>query len=72
MSITAPSFDNAPEWANFVAMDGSGDWFWYEYEPTWNVYYDEWRGTGRTLYIDASIPPASQTLTVRPSKDSQQ
>ena len=28
-----PSWENAPEWANFLAMDITGDWFWYEFEP---------------------------------------
>ena len=28
-----PDWNDAPEWANYVAMDKNGDWFWYEYEP---------------------------------------
>ena len=28
-----PSWDDAPEWANFLAMDSSGKWYWYENKP---------------------------------------
>ena len=24
---------NRPEWANYIAMDDDGGWFWYEQEP---------------------------------------
>lgn len=29
-----PSWFTAPRWANFLAQDNNGDWFWYEYMPT--------------------------------------
>lgn len=28
-----PSWDNAPEWAKYLAMDEDGSWFWYQYQP---------------------------------------
>ena len=28
-----PNWQNAPEWANWVAMDKCGDWFWFEEKP---------------------------------------
>lgn len=28
-----PSWDNAPEWANWLALDENGEWYWYEEEP---------------------------------------
>ena len=28
-----PSWDEAPEWANWLAMDESGNWFWYQEKP---------------------------------------
>ncbi len=75
MSITAPSFDNAPEWANFVAMDSSGDWYWYEKEPKWLMSSGIWaRVDGRGTLVEdphADVDP-SQTLTARPSKESHQ
>jgi len=37
-----PDWATAPEWANYVAMDRDGKWYWYEFEPyaetnIWNV-----------------------------------
>lgn len=32
-SGTKPSWDDAPKWANWLAQDESGQWWWYEYEP---------------------------------------
>ena len=29
-----PSWSDAPEWANWLAKDESGEWYWYENEPT--------------------------------------
>lgn len=31
--MNKPSWNNAPEWANFLAMDEDGTWNWYENEP---------------------------------------
>ena len=28
-----PSWDEAPEWANWLAMDDAGYWFWYQEKP---------------------------------------
>jgi hypothetical protein len=28
-----PDWKDAPEWANWLAMDADGKWFWHEYEP---------------------------------------
>jgi len=43
-----PDWKNAPEWANWVAMDNDGIWFWYEDEP---VISDsnpgEWESEGK-------------------------
>lgn len=31
--MNKPSWADAPDWANWQAMDHSGNWFWYEFEP---------------------------------------
>lgn len=31
--MNKPNWKNAPEWANWLAMDGNGEWFWYQYKP---------------------------------------
>jgi len=33
MIITKIDWDYAPEWANYAAMDNTGIWYWYEFEP---------------------------------------
>lgn len=33
MSIEKPTWGNAPEWANWLAQELDGSWFWYEKEP---------------------------------------
>ncbi len=55
-----PDWSEAPEWANYVAMDADGEWFWYADKPciansAWlpdkgrwepfEVYHDDWRKT---------------------------
>lgn len=32
-----PSFSDAPHWANWLAMNQNGSWYWFEYEPTQSV-----------------------------------
>ncbi len=31
--MNIPNWKDAPEWANWLAMDKSGAWAWFEYEP---------------------------------------
>jgi len=52
-----PPFDNAPEWANFVAMDGDGEWWWFERKPRRNDVFDMWASPGgrtEAVYTDWS------------------
>jgi hypothetical protein len=28
-----PDWKDAPSWANYVAMDADGEWWWFEREP---------------------------------------
>ena len=37
-----PSWDDAPEWAQWLAMDESGRWWWYEFKPVCKEEY--WLG----------------------------
>jgi hypothetical protein len=38
-----PGWRNAPEWANWLAMDKDSRWYWYEEEPVKNqvMWFDE-------------------------------
>lgn len=38
-----PEWSNAPEWANYMAMDQSGKWFWFENEPKLDEAEGIWR-----------------------------
>ena len=46
-----PDWNDAPEWANFVAQDHDNTWWWYEKEPeydghgSWNQA-EPWDKTG--------------------------
>lgn len=47
-----PNWDNAPAWANWLAMDSDGEWYWYEKQPiqngnNWeiNSVHDKWKST---------------------------
>jgi len=37
-----PSWDDAPSWAQWLAMDGDGWWGWYEVEPVWDEGEGQW------------------------------
>lgn len=28
-----PNWQDAPEWANYLAMNNDGAWYWFEFEP---------------------------------------
>jgi hypothetical protein len=33
----------APPWAKFVAMDSTGEWFWYEEKPSYPLGGSDWK-----------------------------
>lgn len=44
--IDAPvvNWSAMPAWANFVAKDSDGAWFWYSYRPNYRVSDGNWEG----------------------------
>lgn len=53
-------WSEAPVWANFLAQDADGRWFWYERRPT-NAPEDSWCAYGRTKVWPAGLTePADQ------------
>jgi hypothetical protein len=55
-----PDWKDAPEWANWLAMDGDGYWYWYQGEPTWSEKDGGWMlfGVASTLaYGEVSDAP---------------
>lgn len=45
-----PKWEDAPDWANWLAMDEDGTWCWHEEEP--DMACGVWGGGGRMLSID--------------------
>lgn len=43
-----PDWKDAPEWAQYVAMDSDGCWFWYECKPRQSAFEGEWRRQNET------------------------
>lgn len=64
--MSKPSWLTAPEWANFLAQDRHGSWYWYEFEPRINDEGFSWIKGGHfdEAYIDGD--EWGKTLELRP------
>lgn len=65
MNNRKPDWNDAPEWASWLAMDSDGAWWWYEREPrrgerTFGAGY------GRATPAIVVISDWSETLESRP------
>ena len=66
--MSKPSWDDAPEWANWLAMDGARIWYWHELEPEQEQEYgvcDNPRMTSMSSSEDNYIK-SKDTLEKRP------
>lgn len=59
-----PDWKDAPEWAQWLAMDPDGDWYWFEAEPDWDCLWENQKGT-RVQWACSGIGPY-QSLEARP------
>lgn len=63
-----PSWKDAPEWAEYRAMDGNGVWWWYEKKPAFDgriwIRND---GKHKTVFNDDKFR-ARNSLEKRPAK----
>lgn len=65
-----PNWDDAPEWAMFLAMDRSGTWCWFQTRPigkdgVWT--YNEFQTTGHMALAGRTpLPDYLSTLEARP------
>jgi len=59
-----PDWKDAPEWANYLAMDESGIWAWFENKPAING--NEWYAKNGGMYELAFSFDTS--LETRPEK----
>jgi hypothetical protein len=56
--MNKPSWDDAPDWARWLARDASGDWYWYEFEPGWeDRSYRPEKGEYLIAGYDSYMPP---------------
>lgn len=62
-----PDWKDAPEWANYVAMDDDGSWWWFEKEPSYEQY-GEWVTTRKSEQVVTGLD-GSTTLEARPVND---
>jgi hypothetical protein len=62
-----PNWSDAPEWANFVAMDTYGDWWWFEDEP-WPGE-DMWHDTNGRMTFAMNGMGWRDTKQSRPIKE---
>lgn len=63
-----PDWKNAPEWANYLAMDSNHIWCWYEKKPEKNVYQNIWGSKGKyEIAVNPNIE-WTDTLEERPKR----
>lgn len=60
--MNKPDWKDAPEWAQYLAMDADGAWYWYELRPI--ALRDSWAPNGRSQL--AAIQPWLSSLESRP------
>ena len=53
-----PSWDDAPEWAQWLAMDEDGRWWWYEEKPVLQTNYFYWLGSK----MEESLPVLDKSM----------
>ena len=59
---------DAPKWATYAAMDGGGNWYWYEREPNLDPTgnFCHWFGGGKMVLVDDNRPFWKDSLRERP------
>lgn len=66
-----PSWDDVPPFAKYIAMDGDGYWWWYEFKPNELQSERMWSlppSKGRSGKVETYNPEWSSTLMTRPTK----
>lgn len=62
--MSKPSWDEAPEWAQWLTMEEDGTWCWNEDEP--QEVDHGWYCEGRYEYAGTTVPDWKQSKTKRP------
>lgn len=74
-AICKPSWDDAPEWAQWLAQDEDGPHYWFETEPHTTTdrhgrYWQAERGRVQRISKENPNPNWRDTLEQRPTQDS--
>ena len=48
-----PSWKDAPDWANYLAKDASGVWYWHSDKPC--ISGKEWVSDGNAIYAGSEV-----------------
>jgi hypothetical protein len=73
--IEIPDWRNAPEWANWLAQDKGGAWYWYQYpvviDGGWWVEREGYDGNVEQAACSGKLLDWESTLQSRPARTAQ-
>lgn len=61
-----PSWASAPDWANHLAMDEDGSWWWYDTRPKLEDNSGQWVSVGRMAQATDCETRWDETHSTRP------
>lgn len=59
-----PNWQDAPAWANYLAMDQTGEWWWYEGRPSFNGFV--WMPSPGRMEIASAWRPLEARVSLEP------
>jgi hypothetical protein len=62
--VSKPDWKDAPEWAQHLAQDANGKWFWFECLPKWEDDFKEWRSRSGQ-FAEAFAPEVGNGMAER-------
>lgn len=66
--MNKPKWEDAPEWAEYLAMDSDGVWIWYKYKPSPSTEDSFWSVKKGPFAVAQDKPGEwKNTLEKRPS-----
>ena len=66
-----PSWSDAPEWANWLAMDENNKWFWFKGEPVIMMKWGYWNTDEEFEYAGINDSGWQDSLEQRPKEESE-